>query len=309
VAGSVAPPRPSLSLTVCSLAALYLCAVLCGGCVAAMLHSWASQGLGLGALLLLPGILGLGLTQYAGTFQCKAARAETVARLYSFAGGFMLIALICLLLDIARSGQHPSWPVMAIGGVFAGFAVWGRIGGRLNRQWAAELRLYEEGHESDPSLPVRKGHPSVWISTCLVLLAATGVVYWALAPRYGEHAEPDATPLVLPAGASDVCYWIYAGNTVFEFSISEQGFLAWAEAEIESRQGGLVEVMRITTPESVITYREWIPDAPPPHEFVIEEGYYHSCEQGGNKVQYAYDRQAGRAYYASYQQPAAGRRE
>ncbi len=302
-------PRPSLALTICSLAALYLCAVLCGGCVAVMLHSWASQGLGLGALLLLPGILGLGLTQYAATFQCKPARAETVARLYSFAGGFMLIALICLLLDIARSGQHPSWPVMALGGVFAGFAVWGRIGGRLNRQWAAELRRYEEEQESDTPLSARKGPASVWISTCLVLLAATGVVYWALGPRYGEHAEPGATPLVLPAGASDVCYWIYAGNTVFEFSISEQGFLAWAEAEIESRQGGLAEITVIDKPALVITYRGWLPDALPPREFVIEEGYSHSWEQGGSKVQYAYDRQAGRAYYASYQQPAAGRRE
>lgn len=299
------PPRPGLSLTICSLAALLLCAVFCAACTAATLHSWGSQALGLalGSLLLLPGFLGLGLTQYAGTFQGKPARAEMVARLYSFSSGFMLIALVCILLDIARSGHHPSGPVVAVGAVFAVLAAWGRIGSRLNREWAGQLRRFEEDQGADTELPPRRGHPLVWITTCVVFLLATGTVYRTLMPQAGEHVEPNATPLLLPEGASDVCYWIYAGNTVFEFSVSEQGFLAWAEAEIENRQSDFDGMKRLAEPETVPTYRAWLPDAPPPHETVIEEGYRHAWQRGGKTVQYAYDQHTGRAYYAAAYQP------
>ncbi len=257
----------------------------------------------LGSLLLLPGFLGLGLTQYAGTFQGKPARAEMVARLYSFSGGFMLIVLVCILLDIARSGHHPSGPVVAVGALFAALAAWGRIGGRLNREWAEQLRRFEEEQGADSELPARKGHPLVWISTCIVFLAAVGMAYWALMPRVGEHVEPSASPLLLPEDASDVCYWIYAGNTVFEFSVSEQGFLAWAEAEIENRQSDFEEMKPLVEPETVPTYRAWLPGAPLPHETVIEEGYHHAWRQGGKTVQYAYDQRAGRAYYAAAYRP------
>jgi hypothetical protein len=81
------------------------------------------------------------------------------------------------------------------------------------------LRRFEEEQGVDGELPARRGHPLIWITTCVVFLLATGYVYWALMPQSGEHVEPSATPLLLPEGASDVCYWIYAGNTVFEFSI------------------------------------------------------------------------------------------
>ena len=296
------PPRPSRSLVLCSLAALSLCAVSCALCTAVMLHPWGIRSLG--GLLLLPGFLGLGLTQYAGTFQAKRARAEMVARLYLFASGFMLIALVCLLFDIARSGQHPSWPVIAVGAVFIAFAVWGRIGGRLNREWADVLRQFEESQREgqDTESPGNTGnrrYPAVWLATSMVFLAATGAFYWALGPQSGEHVAPDATPLILPKDASDVSYWIYAGNTVFEFSISEQGFLDWAEPQIRRRDSGFEEIQAPTEAAKIPTYRAWLPDAPLPHEAVIQAGYYHSIEQGSKTIQYAYDLKNGRAYYAA----------
>jgi hypothetical protein len=294
------PLHPSRSLVLCSLAALILCSVLCAACTALMLHPWGIHSLA--GLLLLPGVLGLGLTQYAGTFQGKAARAEMVARLYSFASGFMLIALACLLLDIARSGEHPSWAPIAVGAVFVVFAVWGRIGGRLNRAWATELRRYDEEQESESSGTARRGHPWVWLTTCAVFLVSTGVFYWAFGPQSGEHVAPNATPLVLPEGASDVCYWIYAGNTVFEFSIPEQEFLVWAETQIERRRGDFEGMQALEESKSVPIYRAWLPDAPPPHETVVEEGYYHGWQEGSKTVQYAYDQRAGRAYYAATSQ-------
>lgn len=290
-------PHPSLHLTICSYAGLILCAILCAGCTAIMLHPWGVRGLS--GLLLLPGFLGLGLTQYAGTFQAKAAKAEMVARLYSFTSGFMLIALVCLLFDIARSGQHPSWPVVVVGAVFVLFALWGRVGGRLNRQWAAELRRFEEEQETDSQTASRRGHPVIWATTCSVFLLATAAFYWLLGPQSGENLAPSATPLVLPAGSSDVCYWIYAGNTAFEFSISEQGFLTWAEGQIRRRDSDFEEIKAVEKAATIPTYRAWQPNAPPPFEIVIEEGYFHEWKQGNKTIQYAYDLSSGRAYYAA----------
>lgn len=290
-------PSPSRPLIACSLAAILLCALLCALCTAALLHPWGIRGLG--GLLLLPGFLGLGLTQYAGTFQAKAARAETVARLYAFTGGFMLIALVCLLFDIARSGQHPPWPVFAVGAAFVVLAVWGRIGSRLNREWAEELRRFEAGQEDEQRSAVRHGHPIVWITTCLVFLTATAAFYWAFGPRSGEHVEPAASPFVLPEGVSDLGYWMYAGNTVFEFSISEPGFLAWAEPQIRQRQGDFDGMKAVAEPQTIPTYRAWLPDTPLPHEAMVEDGYYHGWQQSGKTIEYAYDRKTGRAYYAS----------
>jgi hypothetical protein len=152
-------------------------------------------------------------------------------------------------------------------------------------------------------LPARRGPPLVWITSWAVFLIATGTVYWALSPRAGEHVEPNATPLLLPEGASDVCYWIYAGNTAFEFSISEPGFLAWAKSEIKSRQSDFGGMKEVTGPETVPTYRAWLPGAPPPHDIVVEKGYRYAWQQGGKTVQYAYDQDAGRAYYAAAYPP------
>ncbi len=291
------PPRPSLSLTICSLAALFLCAALCASCTAVILHPWGVQRLG--GLLLLPGFLGLGLTQYAGTFQAKPARAEMVARLYSFAGGFMVIGLVCLLFDIAGSGEHPSWPVIAVGAFFLVFALWGRIGGRLNREWGAELRRFDEAQETESESTTRHGHPLVWITTCTIFLLATGAVYAALMPRSGEHVDPKMTPLLSPEGASDVCYWIYVGDSVFEFSISEQGFLNWAEEQIQKHRSEFDGMKAVEGSEAIPIYQAWLPGTPQPHQVVIERGYYHGWKEPSKRVQYAYDLETGRAYYAA----------
>ncbi len=294
-------PQPGRSLIACSLAAILLCILLCAMCTATLLHPWGIRGLG--GLLLLPGFLGLALTQYAGTFQGKAARAEMVARLYAFMGGLMLIALACLMFDVARSGEHPTWPVLAVGGVFVVLAVWGRVGSRLNRQWAEELRRFEAEHEEREVTAVRRGHPAVWIATCLVFLAVTAGVYWAMGPRSGEHVEPAVCPLLLPEGASEVGYWMYAGNTVFEFSISEPGFLAWAEPQIRQRQNAFEGMKAVESPQSIPRYRIWLAGAAPPQRAVIEDGYYHQWRKSGKTIEYAYDRKTGRAYYASTTRP------
>ena len=141
------PPRPSLPLIVCSLAAILFCTLLTAFCFASALHPWGIRQLG--GLLLMPGFLGLGLTQYAATFQSKANRAETAARLYSLGSGFAIIALACVLLDLYRMGEPMSWPIAGLLGLLLLFAAWGRWGGRLNRQWAAGLRASSEETAKD----------------------------------------------------------------------------------------------------------------------------------------------------------------
>ena len=272
-------PQPRRPLIVCSLVAILLCTVLCALCTATLLRPWGIRGLG--GLLLLPGFMGLGLTQYAATFQGKAARAETVARLYGFMGGFMLIVLVCVLFDIARSGKQPPWPVLALGAGLVIASVWGRIGSRLNREWAEELFRYEGEQEDEEHTAVRRGPRAVWISTCVVFVAVTGVFYWSMGPRQGEHVAASGTPFVLPAEASDVSYYMYTGDTLFEFTVPEKAFLAWAEGQIQQHQSDFEGMKPVEEPVEVPTYRSQQPGAPAPHEIVVEEGYYHEWQKGG----------------------------
>lgn len=296
------PPRPSLPLVVCSLAAILLCTLLTAFCFASALHPWGIRRLG--GLLLMPGFLGLGLTQYAATFQSKANRAETAARLYSLGSGFALIALACILLDLYRMGEPMSWPIAGLAGLLLLFAAWGRWGGRLNRQWAAELRAPEEETAKD-----REGSETPAVDSAgrrllrllfpAIFIAATWAFYLWMGPRFGEHLSADQTPLALPPGASDVCYWIYAGTTAFEFSISENEFLRWSEKQIGQRRRGFKGLEPIGTRLTMPRYRQWLPNAPPPHDVIIEGGYHYGWEERGRNVDYAYDAAAGRAYYCS----------
>ena len=130
-------------------------------------------------------------------------------------------------------------------------------------------------------------------------LVATGTFYLALGPKSAEHVLPDATPLVLPEEASDVCYWIYAGDTVFEFSVSEEAFLAWAGPQIEQRHDEFDGLKPVESTQTIPTYRAWLPNTPPPHEAVIERGYYYHWQERSRDVRYAYNEEAGRAYYCS----------
>lgn len=296
------PPRPSLPLIVCSLAAILFCTLLTAFCFASALHPWGIRQLG--GLLLMPGFLGLGLTQYAATFQSKANRAETAARLYSLGSGFAIIALACVLLDLYRMGEPMSWPIAGLLGLLLLFASWGRWGGRLNRQWAAGLRASQEetakdqeGSETPAADYARRRllrllFPSIFV-------AATWAFYLWMGPRFGEHLPADQTPLALPPGASDVCYWIYAGTTAFEFSISENDFLRWSEKQIGQRRKGFKGLEPIGARLTMPRYRQWLPNAPPPYDVIIEGGYHYGWQQRGRNVDYAYDAAAGRAYYCS----------
>lgn len=295
-------PHPSLPLTVCSLAAILSSTLLCAFCLASVLHPWGIRRLG--GLLLMPGFLGLGLTQYAATFQCKASRAETAARLYSFGGGFMVIALVCLLLDLYLTREPVSWPVAAFGGLLLGLAAWGRWGGRLNRQWAAQLRELEEADSGEQgpepaARPVADGRPLLWLLFPSIFAVSTWAFYLWMGPRSGEHLLASQTPLALPLAATDVCFWIYAGTTAFEFSISEQGFLRWAEVQIGHRRKGFGGFERIGEARTIRRYRAWLTSAPPPSEASIEDGYHYGWQDHGRQVDYAYDLAAGRAYYCS----------
>lgn len=296
------PPRPSLPLIVCSVAAIVFCTLLTAFCFASVLHPWGIRQLG--GLLLMPGFLGLGLTQYAATFQSKANRAETAARLYSLGSGFAFIALVCVLLDLYRMGEPMSWPVAGLAGLLLLFATWGRWGGRLNRQWAAELRAWQEETASDQDgseAPVAGPADRRLLRFLFpaIFVAATWVFYLWMGPRFGEHLSADQTPLALPQGASDVCYWIYAGTTAFEFSISEDEFLRWSEQQIARRRNDFKGLEPIRARFAMPRYRQWLPNAPPPHDVVIGGGYHYGWRQRGRNVDYAYDAAAGRAYYCS----------
>ena len=303
----MSPPRPGAGLIVCSLAAIVFCTILCAVFTASILHPWSMRGLG--GLLLLPGILGLALTQYAATFQGKTGSAETAARLYGFGGGFMILVLVCVVLDVLRVGERPSWPVVALGGLCVLFAVWGRWGGRMNGRWADRLRQFEEqlpeGADEQPEFDSRPAasplavRRSVKLLAAVVFLGASVLFYGILAPKVGEHLPVDETPLILPAAASDVCYWLYAGDSVFEFSISEAEFLAWAKDHIQRRGGKPDSLTPIEEPARILRYDPAGDRPSPRREVVIDQGYHAAWLEYDRAFAYAYDASAGRAYHSS----------
>ncbi|MDD4789672.1 MAG: hypothetical protein PHO07_21085, partial [Pirellulales bacterium] len=93
--------------------------------------------------------------------------------------------------------------------------------------------------------------------------------------------------------------WIYAGTTAFEFSISEDEFLRWSEQQIARRRNDFKGLEPIGARFAMPRYRQWLPNAPPPHDVVIGGGYHYGWRQRGRNVDYAYDAAAGRAYYCS----------
>ncbi len=132
------------------------------------------------------------------------------------------------------------------------------------------------------------------IGGLFVVLVVWSVIAMIRGPQVGEHVSAEAAPLDLPSDATDVCYVTvvpFSPCWGYEFSVSEDSFIKWAEAdgytlqEIGQKPFEIDRYKFITEPESQ-DYRA-----------VISDGlFYERWTEPDAYIKLAYDRQKKRAY-------------
>lgn len=147
--------------------------------------------------------------------------------------------------------------------------------------------------DTDTSPPRSRAFRALrWIGVaCACLLAAMmawGVVDMIRGPRVVAHVGPADAPYDLPDKATDVCYRTrpaFWPEENYEFSIDEDGFRRWAEAN------GHVPLVGVgPEPYRIRRYTQTYAE--------IAEGLRHerTIGEAGGGWQVAFDRRAGRAY-------------
>lgn len=228
----------------------------------------------------------------------RAARTSSI--LLFLIGGFAFIALGMSIGEMAMHGSFPPWkfalPFLAVGAISC-WAAW------LNRRWSQQLTDFEsqDGRPEPPSsLTSRFGLPLAPI----VCAAALGAYFIATEPpQFAEHVSRDLAPVDLPAGAVDVSYCLFVRGTVaYEFTISEQEFVQWAEGGIGSSEsrGANVPVKPVNGAYSILRYSFFADELQEPNEAVVTDGLYYEWTKEDRGVYAAFDRKTGRAYYHAH---------
>jgi hypothetical protein len=183
--------------------------------------------------------------------------------------------------------------------------VFGLVGGSLNLRWW--WRLTREP-DTDPAWPRSRESSRFDRRLLLAAVAITLMLGFSFVKlssrRSGEHVSREESPIELPAGARDVCYCRGSrGSICLEFSTSEAEFRSWiasnvARREAEAEAAG-ARLRPIVEPCVVERYGVF-PGIDGPDSITIAEGllYEWAVEDRGARV--AFDRGAGRAYYAAH---------
>ncbi len=192
-----------------------------------------------GAMVLVPLFLALAIVQYRGTFRRKAAAARVTRIILYGLGGFLAFGFICNVGEalvsvpsLQQMQQHLDGlvAVFIVGLVAAAFLVTGR----MNSLWMRELQAaVDEGYVGAPAWRFSLREVLAWFTIVTVVFGFACYVVRSTPPRFAEHVAAAATPIALPAGATDVCYYRGIRGFFFaEFSTDEQGFRDWVAAEI-----------------------------------------------------------------------------
>lgn len=129
-----------------------------------------------------------------------------------------------------------------------------------------------------------------------ILAVLLGILYvFYLGVTHFDTAEHRTNVSWLPNGATNVSYYRSYSFTAYEFDISEEGFLEWADGW---------NVAPITLPESIWRYTKYTVAEPKrveeAHTAMIASGYVHrSGQSSGGGMVVAFDREAQRAYFQS----------
>ena len=118
-------------------------------------------------------------------------------------------------------------------------------------------------------------------------------------PQVYEHVMPHDAPVDLPVAARDVCFTTRPPmfpSRFIEFELDEDSCREWA--------AGLgCEMHEIDHREIMMTYRQYLPSHRAEGSHTIHDGIYGAKWDEVDRDRgfiVAYDRQTGRAYYASH---------
>jgi hypothetical protein len=132
------------------------------------------------------------------------------------------------------------------------------------------------------------------IAAAVVALIVWTVVGMVRGPQVVEHVLPQQAPYGLPPEATDVCYITrpaFWPNLAFEFSVSEESFVAWAKASG-------YELKEVSTPYRIYRYKAFAGNHRDDGQATISDGlFYEKMSEPDAGIHVAYDRLLKRAFW------------
>ncbi len=142
-----------------------------------------------------------------------------------------------------------------------------------------------------------------WVLLCVAAAVIALIVWMAVdmfrGPQIVEHALPRDVPYHVPPDATDVCYVtrpVFWPDAACEFSVSEESFVAWAEAR-------KYDMKEIRGSFSIGRYKASAGKSRADRNAVISDGLCYSRLEPDDPdagVQVAYDRNLQRGYFFAH---------
>lgn len=295
------PPIPwSILAIIHMIIQIHLCAMIVAGLIIDR-NDFSMAA----AFVLLPFCTWLAAEQYRAIFRKVARAATTVSVLLYVVSGFLLFGLVLITVEglvkglvdggvSIRSMASVQIPASIVIGLT--FSM-----GRINALWAKHLRSLPT-HEVDlrASKDIRLLELLVAIGAVAIVLGISSTMVRMASPRYREHTTASFVPFWLPNRATDVSYCMgHRGTMAYEFTIDEDGFREWFDAEVETAKSASarVSLLEITTPVEVVRYCTYASELTGPATVTVKRGLYYAWSKEDRGVYAAFDRTTGRGYY------------
>jgi|GEM_PF-3507998 len=238
--------------------------------------------------------VGASILQFRVAFSHDAQAGFWLALILTPFGMFFLLLTAHVVIDVIESGRKLSFDYymgLAIGPAICLVAL-------VNAAWAW-------WHPTPLLLP--NGPTAViprWrLSELLLAVTGFAVAYAGgvvesknASVGHAAHASPEYAGLVLPKGASDVC--VYRGwhdYLFYDFAIDEAGFWQWARGLGKSNSGAIRTAQPISGEFKILAGSD---DAADLEFHTIRQGWYYDGQDERPEIQFAYDSDTGRAYFA-----------
>ncbi|REK12935.1 MAG: hypothetical protein DWQ37_09925 [Planctomycetota bacterium] len=303
--------RPGWQLVASSVLLSCLLLYLCGLFLSGLVHWNPVIKILLGVLAVPTFALAIG--QFVAVFHGSALAAKSLSGALLAIGLGLLVTAGAATLEPVFSGKLPEWGYLAslvfpAGLAGAGLCWISLLNGRRQRRLGNAPIVASPVVDDERTPAGRDGRFrfQLTLRDGLVLVFALAVVAYGfvrgtgqLPPRHLTHASPRAASLDLPPGASDVCVLRGLRRTiVYNFAIDEPGFSRWARSLAGSSDADpRREYIEPVTTQFVIVTCSSNP-AVGEVNHTIRNGWSYDGGAQFRGMQFAYDADLGRAYYA-----------
>jgi hypothetical protein len=296
--------RPSIGLVTLSTIVVGLCCVFLGVALGPIFGPFDFCTL-TSALLVSPWPAWLGVAQYLAVSRGNIRASRHAHTLSVILGAFLLMGAIVLSAAMLTSGFDVAdlaflATLLALIAPLLPCAL-------VTRRWEQQLLAAHSMRDHSSSGPQPRGRwqlslreTFVFLTMCGVVLGSAVYVSRSLKPRWAEHVDASASPMRLPAGASDVTYYEALRAGYFcEFTCSEAAFRRWIETG-EMRFGRLGVIQEIQAERRHQRHARSPFDGSSPVASVINglDFTYGDVAKNGFVVRAIYDRDTHRAYYS-----------